>query len=228
MSFVTRLPDILLRVGNQVECLRLPEFGRRRPPIPLLVIKNDFPVPPFDCFEAISHVHRKPSRLDVSDLPSRKSLWFKPSMARLGLQRQHVRGGLPEASTSSPCCISRFATRFWPATITGVPERSRTELQVRAAKRPKCDTKAPAIPHVRDATLNSPLIITKTRVPSHGRKCLFRRIWVYSKCSHPLLRGRLDAALAVFRGLATDYTGTTATVSMSCGLTMTSSSRTIK
>src|SRR4051794_18322550 len=57
---VPRIPDcsrriLLLRIGDEVEGLGRAKFERRRPPVPLLVVKDDLPVSPLDRFQPIRH-----------------------------------------------------------------------------------------------------------------------------------------------------------------------------
>ena len=56
------------------KALRHAELGGRRPPVALLVVEDDLPVPPLHRLEAVGHEHRKAFAAGLLGLPSRNSV----------------------------------------------------------------------------------------------------------------------------------------------------------
>jgi hypothetical protein len=91
--------------------MRLKAFGWPKlsgwcPPVSLLFVENNFPIPPLHCFKAIGYKHRE-ALTDSTSRTSRRrnSVWSTPSIARfLGTAAPAIFANVVKVSTS--CTIS--------------------------------------------------------------------------------------------------------------------------
>jgi len=101
----SRLRIFLLRIGDEIEHLRLAELRGWRPPVTLIVVEDPFQFLHFTASSRSATNTGRPSRLDLFDLPSRKSVWSTPSIGRsCGTVAPAIVAKVAKVSTS--CTIS--------------------------------------------------------------------------------------------------------------------------